>query len=337
MLLKLFFYSFGLFLALSASPKDLEEWRNFKEKHGKVYESEEEEAKRFDIFVENLEEARQLNVKHNGMATFGATVYSDLTADEFEMKHTMNSDILMSHIANLTESLPSFSLPGGAVSYAPASINWTKWGYATTPKNQGHCLSCYAFAAVGSVEAHAKRYSPNQNFDLSEQQVVACGRVGGCMTGWMHAALEYIQMFGIMYTSDYPYTAGQIGYPGVCHYNKNARLVRIRGFRKIDSGNEDDVKEIVGTLGPVAVPIDMRTPEYRSYRKGIMPALNCHGPKATNHAVLAVGYGRANGTDYWLMKDWSGRNWGEYGYFRIERNTGNKCAIATAASYPIMQ
>ena len=52
-----------------------------------------------------------------------------------------------------------------------------------------------------------------------------------------------------------------------------------------------------------------------------------------NHAVLAVGYGHdaASGKDYWTVKNSWGAQWGEDGYFRIERGVG-ACGINTEAT-----
>jgi len=52
-----------------------------------------------------------------------------------------------------------------------------------------------------------------------------------------------------------------------------------------------------------------------------------------NHAVVAVGYGTENNTDYWIIKNSWNERWGENGYFRMERGV-NMCGVADCASYP---
>lgn len=58
-----------------------------------------------------------------------------------------------------------------------------------------------------------------------------------------------------------------------------------------------------------------------------------------DHGVVVVGYGTENGEDYWLVRNSWGTNWGEDGYFKLQRNVGNtrtgKCGIAIEPSYPV--
>lgn len=54
-----------------------------------------------------------------------------------------------------------------------------------------------------------------------------------------------------------------------------------------------------------------------------------------NHAVLLVGYGQENGTDYWIVKNTWGTKWGEDGYFRILRGEGT-CGINTGVTTSIV-
>jgi KDEL-tailed cysteine endopeptidase len=54
-----------------------------------------------------------------------------------------------------------------------------------------------------------------------------------------------------------------------------------------------------------------------------------------DHAVLAVGYGVENGTNYWLVKNSWGTSWGEAGYIKIAAVDGNGiCGIQMGPLYP---
>ncbi|XP_042481113.1 vignain-like [Macadamia integrifolia] len=60
------------------------------------------------------------------------------------------------------------------------------------------------------------------------------------------------------------------------------------------------------------------------------------GPCEINrsHVVTIVGYGTENGTDYWIVKNSWGNNWGDEGYIYMQRGVTAK-GIAMAASRPI--
>ena len=70
-------------------------------------------------------------------------------------------------------------------------------------------------------------------------------------------------------------------------------------------------------MGPVSVQLNGDKQTLLWYRSGIIDTKECV-PK-TNHAVLAVGYGKdeKTGKEYFIIKNTWGLYWGENGYARI--------------------
>ena len=81
----------------------------------------------------------------------------------------------------------------GKIGTFPPSWDWRnaehngKVGDWCTPvRNQGSCGSCWAFSAIGALEAiiNIREGSPYLDIDLSEQQLLSCPPDSGGCDGW---------------------------------------------------------------------------------------------------------------------------------------------------------
>ena len=99
--------------------------------------------------------------------------------------------------------------------------------------------------------------------------------------------------------------------------------------------NETALATAIKNIGPIAVAI-YASDNLSAYSSGIFYDIECTKGYDINHAVVAVGYGRKNGIDYYLLRNSWDTDWGENGYFRIARNRQNHCLVATYGQYPIV-
>lgn len=94
-----------------------------------------------------------------------------------------------------------------------------------------------------------------------------------------------------------------------CNYNSTRKVASCTNYIQLDSGSESELKKSVETVGPVSVGIQASFPSMQFYSTGVYFEPNCD-PNKINHAVLVVGYGSENGTDFWIIKNTWGTKWG---------------------------
>lgn len=310
------------------------EWKDFKTRHNKQYENEEEEFRRFTIFTENSRHIEEHNQEHaQGRHTYrvGMNEYGDMEHQEFVQvmngfKRNYGDSLAKPHAT-------TFLTPHNVK--LPDNMDWRDHGYVTPVKNQGHCGSCWSFSTTGALEGQHRRKNGTL-ISLSEQNLVDCsGPFGnhGCNGGLMDQAFQYIKNNGGIDTEmSYPYQAQQ----------ERCRFIRAdigaddTGFQDIPQGDEQKLKEAVGTVGPVSVAIDASHRSFQFYESGIYYEPMCSQTQL-DHGVLVAGYGiNEDDIEYWLVKNSWGTTWGDQGYIKMARNRDNMCGIASSASFPLV-
>ncbi|EDL93863.1 rCG24278 [Rattus norvegicus] len=300
-------------------------WEEWKTKHGKTYNTNEEGQKRAvwenNMKMINLHNEDYLKGKHGFSLEMNA--FGDLTNTEFR-------ELMTGFQSMGPKETTIFREP--FLGDIPKSLDWREHGYVTPVKNQGQCGSCWAFSAVGSLEGQIFKKT-GKLVSLSEQNLVDCswsyGNLG-CNGGLMEFAFQYVkENRGLDTGESYAYEAQD----GLCRYNPKYSAANVTGFVKVPL-SEDDLMSAVASVGPVSVGIDSHHQSFRFYSGGMYYEPDCSSTEM-DHAVLVVGYGEeSDGGKYWLVKNSWGEDWGMDGYIKMAKDQNNNCGIATYAIYP---
>ena len=224
------------------------------------------------------------------------------------------SDMMNLSVGELDSIETSKVLEEERLEDAPSSFDWRNENFVTSVKNQGGCGSCWAFAALGGVEAKIKiaRNDSNFNVDLSEQDLVSCGiplgyydgSNGGCSGATLEDPLNYTLNSGVVDEACFSYTATDTACSNKCPSSR--RLWKIDGYSSVP---QDKIKDYLVAKGPLLVSIYVGG----GYWDG--DVYNCLNPQESNHAVLLVGYNDTGA--YWIVKNSWGSTWNGDGYFKI--------------------
>ncbi|XP_054778886.1 ervatamin-B-like [Prosopis cineraria] len=304
----------------------------WQKEYGRGYENLKEEAKRFEIFKENLKYIKETNARRESPFdyTLGLNEFADLSREEF-------SKIFMPDMGPMPKDNMNLNDDDDSCPNAPVSIDWRKKGAVTKVKNQGYCGSCWAFAATGAIEGINAIVTGRQSVSLSEQELVDCVEHShGCNGGLYHYAFDYVtNNSGIAKEADYLYTAEN----DTCKASEiKKKAVTLNGYKMVTYSSETSLYCAVSRQ-PVSVSLNGK--DFQFYRKGIYDGKNCTGDYKPTHAVLIVGYDTVAGNDYWIVKNSWGESWGMKGYMFIKRNfTGDVlgvCSINCCGAYPIKE
>jgi C1A family cysteine protease len=215
----------------------------------------------------------------------------------------------------------------------PTSVDWRDNNAVTDIKNQGKCGSCWAFSTTGSIEGIVS-IKENKLYNISEQQLVDCStKNNGCEGGSMDQGFQYVINNGLCSEKNYSYE----GVDDVCRSDSCQSVVNISSYRDIYP-SEVFLKRAVAQQ-PVSVAIQANLISFQHYKSGIYNDDEC-GSKL-DHGVLVVGYGidSNTSTEYWIVKNSWGKDWGENGYIRIQKDTNKEygiCGISKIPSIPVL-
>lgn len=200
----------------------------------------------------------------------------------------------------------------------PSQINWRQLDALTPIKDQIRCNACYAFAALGAVEAN-HRIQTGQFVNLSEQEIVDCSLENeGCVGGLPQLVYHYIHENDISYTRNYPFDQSR---DQVCRKkSKQFSGKRLKSYTNLKKGILSLVKAL--SIGPVAV-ISYASSAFKHYGGGVYRGQGCGGQKEPNHASLLVGYNLVGRRKFLYFKNGWGRKWGELGYYKVQIHSLN--------------
>jgi len=308
--------------AQTATSLDL--WLKFKLKYSKVYSSH-EESTRFLIFLQNLQFIEQYQ-QEDPDVQYGITKFADLSPEELE------AYFLGLRVPHSLHSEPLRTINSTFITDPPAAWDWRDHGAVTPAKNQAICGSCWAFSAVGNLEGqYFLKYNNLKN--LSEQELVDCDTIDqGCGGGYMQNAFTWLsQNGGLEPAENYPY----FGFQGTCKINPAMQIVKVKGYLNF-TADEEVIAQSLYQYGPLSTGINGNKLQF--YKSGVFSPLACSNE--LNHGVLFVGYGseekKGKSTDYWIVKNSWGADWGEDGTFRIVRGKA-KCGINLDVSTAIIE
>jgi len=301
------------------------EFTQWAQANQKTY-STDEFIQRWEVWRGNRQYIEHHN-RQNKSFVLAMNKFGDLTNQEFKQ---MFNGLNYNHEVNTMTHMHSAIVPP-QLRDLPASFDWRTKGAVAEVKDQGQCGSCWSFSATGSTEG-AHFLKTGELVSLSEQNLVDCsssyGNMG-CNGGLMDYAFQYIiDNKGIDTEKSYPYKAVD----GTCAYNAANIGATLTKFTDVKAGDEKALLAAVA-IEPTSVAIDAGHSSFQFYKSGVYYEANC-SPTQLDHGVLAVGWGSEAGSDYWIVKNSWGADWGTKGYLLMSRNRDNNCGIATAASYP---
>ena len=294
--------------------------------------------KRFNVFTKNEQEIKNHNrevVAARTKLTFKKELNKFTVMTSKERK-------LSTGLANVTSTVHKRSLGLRARlqlrEVVPQAYDHRVEGHVSPVTNQGSCGSCWAHAAVYSLEGGLAIASGKDAKQLSVQELLSCAYEheesrNGCSGGWYMDAWKYVKESGHLADSaEEPYEKMDMHCdPDIAEKPNLFARYKVTDWERVPEGDDRNLA-LFASKHVVSVAIYAGKNLYE-YADGIFTDENCGFPARVNHAVALVGFTQ----DAWIVKNSWGTDWGEKGYVRMSRQEMSNCGIADYAYFPIVE
>jgi cathepsin C len=217
--------------------------------------------------------------------------------------------------------------------------------WLTPVVTQGDCGSCYTISTVHMLTARNRINSGStKEPSFSVSFPLYCSEYNqGCDGGYGFLQSKWTEDVGLVPESCAPFSEGG----GSCQVTPGCDLgsKRYRGSRHHYVGgyyggsDANSIRKDLVEQGPLVMSFEPKE-DFMYYKSGVYRS----GPnkihqewEQVDHAVLLVGYGVEKDHQYWTLQNSWGTDWGEDGYFRMERGIDESGCESIAVSANVIQ
>ena len=185
--------------------------------------------------------------------------------------------------------------------------------WMTSVKNQGNCGSCFAHAAIATLEAYVNLYyNMDLDYNLSEQELVSCMGSNGCIGGGgLMTTFNFLKSNGVVDEDCFSYSASYISCDQKCQ-NPSERITVLKFGSP--TANVDSIKRHL-FKAPIAYGLGawdhgMVMAGYKTIAAGDVIYTGFNNSVIINSSTHADLIGQTA----WLFKNSWGTSWGDQGY-----------------------